>query len=310
MITEKCVKQIRLMGTVIDISVESLKAEQVVDKTIELLEYYEKMFSANSDSSELMKINHAAGLSPINVSQELYDLILIGKQHSVQEDSFLNIAIGPLIKKWKIGFDGASLPSKEEISTLIKQTNPEYIHLNPDNNSVYLEKKEMEIDLGALAKGYIADRIIDYYRKQEVESAILNLGGNVVVYGESHHPDGYFRIGIQNPKEPRSKCLAGIKAKNQSIVTSGIYERVLKVGEKTYHHIIDPKTGYPVETDVASLTIISDLSVDGEIWTTRLFGKNAKEIINIVNQLNDIDCIVIDKKNKVFTSESAQSNLI
>lgn len=168
----------------------------------------------------------------------------------------------------------------------------------------------MEIDLGALAKGYIADKIVDYYKEKQVHSAILNLGGNVVVYGQSHHPDEMFRVGIQNPKEPRSQCLTGVKAKNQSVVTSGIYERVLKVNNQEYNHIINPKTGYPVETNVASLTILSDLSVDGEIWTTRLFGKNSLEIVNKVNDLQNIECVVIDKENKIYVSEGIKSKLI
>ena len=183
--------------------------------------------------------------------------------------------------------------------------------LEDETQSVHLLDKGMFIDLGALAKGYIADRMIDYFRCEHVESAILNLGGNVVVYGEaSHHSDGQFRIGIQNPKEPRSRCLATIKVQNQSVVTSGIYERVLKADGKTYHHIINPQTGYPIETDVASLTIISKKSVDGEIWTTRLFGKDSQSIVDEVNHLDDIECIVIDKENQMSYSNNIKEKLI
>ncbi|MGX6969634.1 FAD:protein FMN transferase [Vagococcus bubulae] len=302
--------QIRLMGTVIDIKVSAVNAKKIVRKTVDKLVYYEKMFSANREDSELMAINLAAGEHPVVVSNELFELIRIGKYHSCQKNSFLNIAIGPLVKSWKIGFSGAKVPLKTDIESLLAITNPEKIKLNDEKKSVYLEQKGMFIDLGALAKGYISDRIVDYYKRQQIESAILNLGGNVIVYGEAPHKDGYFRVGIQNPREPRSKCLAGVKAKNQSVVTSGIYERVLKVGDETYHHIINPKTGYPVETDVASLTIISHLSVDGEIWTTRLFGKNSQEIVDEVNQLPEIECIVIDKENQLYYSIGIQSNLI
>lgn len=306
----KVVKQLHLMGTVIDITVVGNKAEEIVEKTVRMLEYYEKMFSANDDTSELMKINFNAGKTDTMVSPELYNLISLGKYHSIQDDSFLNIAIGPLIKEWKIGFEGALVPSKEVIESLLRKTNPEKIILSPNTHSIYLEDKQMEIDLGALAKGFIADKVVEYYKQQDITSAILNLGGNVVVYGESHHPDGYFRVGIQHPTEPRSHCLVTIQAKNESIVTSGIYERTLTVGKTIYHHIINPKTGYPIETDVASLTIISKRSVDGEIWTTRLFGKNTKDIISTVNQLDAIECVVIDKTNKVFTSEMIKTKLM
>lgn len=308
--SEQCTKQLHLMGTVIDVTVTAEFAEQIADETISLLYFYEKMFSANREDSELMTVNQAAGITPIVVSPELFELVSIGKHHSMGADSFLNIAIGPLIKEWKIGFDGAKIPSNQEINRLLKYTDPENIELNQEEKSIYLKKRGMEIDLGALAKGYIADKIVDYYKEKQVHSAILNLGGNVVVYGQSHHPDEMFRVGIQNPKEPRSQCLTGVKAKNQSVVTSGIYERVLKVNNQEYNHIINPKTGYPVETNVASLTILSDLSVDGEIWTTRLFGKNSLEIVNKVNDLQNIECVVIDKENKIYVSEGIKSKLI
>ena len=299
------------MGTVIDIKVVAEDAQKVVRKTVDELVFYEKMFSANSETSELMAINKAAGNHAVEVSDELFELISIGKYHSCQKNSFLNIAIGPLIKSWKIGFDGAKVPSDKEITELLALTDPKKIQLEESTKSVYLEEKGMFIDLGALAKGYIADRIVEYFDSKKIESAILNLGGNVVVYGEANnHTDGYFRVGIQNPKEPRSKCLAVVKAKNESIVTSGIYERMLKVGDETYHHIINPKTGYPVETDVASLTIISKLSVDGEIWTTRLFGMSSHEIVETVNQLESIECIVIDKNNQMYYSKGIESKLM
>lgn len=303
--------QIRLMGTVIDIKVVAENAQEVVIETTDKLVAYEQMFSANSDTSELMAINQAAGDCPVVVSDELYELISIGKYHSCQEKSFLNIAIGPLIKCWRIGFEGAKVPSDKEISELLALTNPQKIQLDEKKKSVYLEEKGMFIDLGALAKGYIADQIVTFFDREKIESAILNLGGNVVVYGEANnHEDGYFRVGIQNPREPRSKCLAVVKVKNQSVVTSGIYERVLKVGDEIYHHIIHPETGYPIQTDVASLTIVSTLSVDGEIWTTRLFGKNSEEIVEVVNQLEGIECLVIDKNNQVYYSKEIKSNLM
>ena len=120
----------------------------------------------------------------------------------------------------------------------------------------------MKIDLGALAKGYIADRIADFLKAEKVTSALINLGGNVLTFGPAlHNPDQKWRIGIQNPKETRNTNLMVLAIRDQSVVTSGIYERTFEIDGKTYHHIFNSQTGYPVSSDLASLTIISSLSV-------------------------------------------------
>src|SRR5699024_2569916 len=125
----------------------------------------------------------------------------------------------------------------------------------------------MAIDLGALAKGFIAERIIDYLKSIETQPALRNLGGNQVTMSTALKPsDRYWRIGIQNPIRTRGASQIILRVQDKSVVTSGIYERSLTKNGNTFHHILDAPTGYPVKTDTASLTIISDLSVDGEIW--------------------------------------------
>ena len=159
----------------------------------------------------------------------------------------------------------------------------------------------MKIDLGALAKGYIADRIADFLKAEKVTSALINLGGNVLTFGPAlHNPDKKWRIGIQNPKETRNTNLMVLAIRDQSIVTSGIYERTFEINGKTYHHIFDSQTGYPVSCDLASLTIISSLSVDGEIWTTRLFCSSLERIFQEVSSQPNLEAIIVDKDNRCF----------
>ena len=155
-------RRVRLMGTVIDVSIYHEEPEPLLDQVEALLHTYNKRFSANDDSSELMKINKAAGLHSVTVHPELFELIALGKWHSCQPGSHLNIAIGPLIQTWRIGFSDAKLPLPEEIPSLLEIINPNAILLSEENQSVFLKEKGMKIDLGALAKGYIADRIADF----------------------------------------------------------------------------------------------------------------------------------------------------
>ena len=169
----------------------------------------------------------------------------------------------------------------------------------------------MKIDLGALAKGYIADRLVDYLKETKVKSALINLGGNIITYGPAlKRADNLWRIGIQKPLSKRGESQVILKVDNQSVVTSGIYERLFDVGNDTYHHIFDPKTGYPVETELASLTIVSDLSVDCEIWTTRLFGHSPRDIIEELNQMDAIDGLVITKQGEIFYSDGLRNKIV
>ena len=305
-------KSLKLMGSHIDILIfDSIDAESILDDAVEMLKMYEHRFSANDDSSELMVVNHNAGIKAVEVHPDLFDLIKIGKVHSCAPNSFLNIAIGPIVQTWRIGFNDVKVPSKQEIDNLLEITDPNQIILDEEKQSVFLAKKGMAINLGALAKGYIADLMIDYMKKRGVESGLINLGGNVLAFGDAkHNPDLMWRIGIQNPVESRGNHLFTIGIKNQSVVTSGIYERKHTENGKTYHHILNPETGYPVKTNVAGLTIISTASVDGEIWTTRLFGKSVEDILDEVNSLPDIEAVVVTSEGKVYYTSGVLDRII
>ncbi|MGG5370206.1 FAD:protein FMN transferase [Enterococcus sp. AZ196] len=303
-------RTLHLMGTVIKLWLQHPKAEALLDEAEERLRDFEQRFSANAEDSELMKINHQAGIAPVKVDEELFELITIGKEQSLIADSALNIAIGPLIQEWRVGFQDANYPSAEKIQELLPLIDPSAIQLDEEQRTVYLEQAGMAIDLGALAKGYFADKIIAYFKAAEAEAAFIDLGGNVLTYGPApQRAEGRWRIGIQNPFLPRGNYVAVVKAQNESIVTSGIYERKFEWQGQTYHHIFDSRTGYPMQTDLASLTIVSEKSLDGEIWTTRLFGKNAREALAELNQLEGIDGIIITTDQQMAYSSGLKEKI-
>lgn len=297
-------ERIHMMGTVIDLLIEHDNPDPIMAEAIERLRVYEQRFSANRHDSELMAINHQAGQRSVVVHPQLYDLIKIGKYHSCADDSNLNIAIGPLIQTWRIGFQDAKVPSQAEIDELLRLTNPHHIILDDQEQTVFLKESGMKIDLGCLAKGYMADLLVDFLKNAGVTAALINLGGNIVGLGPVRQGQAEkWRIGIQDPQKNRNDYVTVLDIANQSVVTSGIYERSLKKDNQTYHHIFNPKTGYPTQTDVASLTIRSKQSVDGEIWTTRLYGHQSETIIDTLNQLDDIDGIVITQTGHVLYSK-------
>lgn len=302
-------KIIYLMGTKISLSIKGEETELLAEKAEEMLIRYNEIFSANSDHSQLGMIKKMAGIAPQKVDEELYELIKTGKKHSLNENSFLNIAIGPLIKLWRIGFTEAHVPDKESIEKVLELLNPELIQLDEENKTVFLQKKGMEIDLGAIAKGYFADKVMEFFKDHGAFSAMVDMGGNVLVHGDSPSDGSDWNVGIQNPFLPRGNAAALVKIRNQSVVTSGIYERVLEKEGSKYHHIFNSKTGYPMESNIASLTVVADRSLDCDIYTTELFGLDAVSIIRKMNIMKDLGAVVITLDGKLACTENLMERI-
>lgn len=304
-------RTIYLMGTVIKLWVAHEDKVELLPEVEKRLIDYEKRFSANDETSELMELKTQAGRVPVKLDEDLFELIKLGKEHSLAKDSFLNIAMGPLIQAWHIGFSDAKRPSDYTIQALLKKTDPKNVYLNEADKTVFLAKEGMSLDLGAIAKGYFADEILSYLKEKRATAALIDLGGNVLTYGLSpKQSDGLWHIGIQDPFEKRGKLVAVLKVHDKSVVTSGIYERTNRFNDKVYHHIFDQKTGFPVETELASITVVSDKSVEGEIWTTRLFGKKPTEVIAALNAVEGLSGIVITRKGEMLYSKSLEKQLV
>lgn len=297
------------MGTKISLYLKANDAKNLVSMACDMLLHYEEVFSSNAKDSQLAMLKKTAAIAPQKVDSQLYELIKIGHKHSLDQDSYLNIAIGPLIKLWKIGFEGANVPTQAAITHVLELLRPENIVLDDQNQSVSFLKEGIEIDLGCIAKGFFCDKIMDFFKEHNACCAMIDIGGNVLVFGESPSKNDTWKIGIQNPFLPRGNTVALVQIKNQSVVTSGIYERVFEKDGKKYHHIFDSKTGYPIENNIASLTIIADKSLDCDIYTTKLFGLDAASIIRIVNQRKDLSAIVITMDGKLAYTNNLRGNI-
>ncbi|WP_125766750.1 FAD:protein FMN transferase [Lapidilactobacillus wuchangensis] len=297
-------QKIYLMGTVITVTIDHPQAEQLLAEVERRLRIYEHRFSANDPTSELMRLATNAGRCWTVVNSELYDLIALGKTYSLLPNSNLNIALGPLVQQWRIGFDDAHVPTDAAIKQALTLTDPHQIELDQQRQAIYLTTPGMTLDLGSLAKGYIADLLATYLRQQHVQRALLNLGGNVVALTDSADGDQStpWQIGLRDPQGDQSQLLGTVALSNQSLVTSGIYERQLQVNGHRYHHIFDKRTGYPIVTDLASVSIKSPQSVDGELWTTMLFGKSASDILGIVAAMPGIECCLVSQTGQIYQS--------
>ena len=268
---EQQVGQHHALGTSITLQVFGARDKKVINDSFALIDHYEDMLTVNRDESEVMDVNHAAGKKAVQVSSGTYDLIKLAVEESRENFGF-NALIGPIVKLWSIGFKNAHVPEPEQIKERMKLIDPYSVDLNDLDQTVYLKKAGMELDLGGIAKGWIADRIRDLWRAYGVHAGIINLGGNILLVGDSpKRANGQWSVGVQDPKEPRGKNITSVMVPQCSAVTSGTYERYLEVAGHKYHHLIDPRTGYPVETNLAGVTTFTKDSVEAEIECKRLF---------------------------------------
>ncbi|MGJ0128809.1 FAD:protein FMN transferase [Pantoea sp. RHCKP32] len=266
-----------------------------------LIKQQENLFTVNRAASEVMAINHAAGQHPVVVSQPVFDLIACAHAVSLLPGSLFNLAIGPLVKCWKIGFQGHSVPSDAALQARLALTNPHEVILDADARSVMLARPGMEIDLGAIAKGYIADVVQAYLRQQQVSRALINLGGNVQTVGAPPDEAGW-AIGLKKPFGEKDALIGVIEVNNRSVVTSGIYERYFEQDGICYHHILDPHSGYPLDNALLSVTVISDRSLDGDIYTTLLYGLGVEQGIACLTDKPGIEAIFVTRDRQVICS--------
>ena len=268
---EQQVGQHHALGTSITLQIFGALDKSVINDSFTLIDHYEDLLTVNRDVSEVMEVNHAAGKHPVQVSSGTYDLIKLAVEKSRENFGF-NALIGPVVKLWAIGFKDAHVPTDNQIKERMKLIDPFSVDLNDSDQTVFLKKAGMELDLGGIAKGWIADRIKDFWMAYGVHAGIINLGGNILLVGDSpKRTSGQWSVGVQDPKEPRGNNIASVMVPQCSAVTSGTYERYLEVDGHKYHHLIDPRTGYPVETNLAGVTTFTRYSVEAEIECKRLF---------------------------------------
>ena len=176
------------------------------------------------------------------------------------------------------------------------------------NGTVFLTKTGMKLDLGAIAKGYAADDIAHLLISHKIKKAIIDLGGNIYALGEKE-PGENWNIGIRDPETERGEPVLSISVNNTSIVTSGIYERFFEVDGKKYHHILDPRTGYPVENELLSVTIVATSSMDADALSTSTFLLGTDKGMSLIEQTKNVDAIFINKKREVKLSSGLRGKI-
>ncbi|WP_270486116.1 FAD:protein FMN transferase [Blautia massiliensis (ex Durand et al. 2017)] len=276
------------LNTAVQITIYDSQDKALLNDCLALCDKYELIFSRTNEKSELYKLNHRKDVSdgdfgtdgpttpyPVSgtadtwhISEDLAALLSEGLDITRESDGAFDIAIAPLTSLWDFTAEDPEVPDDAAIQKALPLCSSDGVTI--DGEDITLPSDDIQFDVGAIAKGYIADRLKDFLIKKGVKSAIINLGGNVLCIGSK--PDGTpFKIGIQKPFADRNETEAVMDITGKSVVSSGIYERCFKQDGKLYHHILNPQTGYPYDNGLISVTIISDQSVDGDALSTTCF---------------------------------------
>lgn len=287
-----------LFDTIIKIQVLDSADESILDGLKTLCKKYDTMFSTTNENSELYKLNHAGG-QPVTVSDETAKLIQEGIHYSELSDGAFDITIEPVSALWDFKSDKPTVPTSDTIAEAVSHV--DYTKVDINGNTITLEDPKAGIDLGAIAKGYIADQVKKYLKKQGVKHAIINLGGNVDVIGTKLDGSKY-NIGIQKPFDESGEAITSVQLKDQTVVTSGIYERYFKKNGKLYHHILDPRTGYPCENNLYSVSIITDSSTKADALSTTCFLLGYKKGMELIKSMDGVEAIFITDDEKIHKS--------
>lgn len=257
-------------------------------------------------NSEVYKINHSSERR-IKVSDDIFYLLKKGKEYFNLTEGNSDLTIEPLVKLWSVGKKDFDIPSKDAVELAKKYVGFEKVKIE-DENYITLEKFQM-ISFASIAKGFATDEVRKIFLENGVESGVINLGGNVFVLGKKQD-NSYWNVGIQNPFKQTGEYMGVLSLANKSVVSSGGYERNSVKNNITYGHIIDVKTGCPVDNEMAGITIISDNSIDGDGLSTGLYILGYKRAIEIVDSLNGVECVCITKNKEVYLSEGLKGKFL
>lgn len=297
-----------LLGTVSRITLYDKQDGEIFKKGFDRIKEIEERMDFHTTTSEIAHINQRGYLEPVKVSHDTFSVVERALEMAKVSGGAFDPTVGPLVEAWGIGGDNPRRPPQDEIDHLLKLIDASKVVLNPDDLSIRLLVEGMKLDLGGIAKGYAADEVAKVLRESGVNSAIINLGGNVLTIGVK--PDGTsWRIGIQNPHTERGGHVAIVNVDSKTVVTSGPYERYFELDGVIYHHILDTKSGYPVVTDLLSVTIITDESIYADALSTTLYSLGLKEGMTLIDSLEGVEAIFIDNNDTIYLSEGFEEGL-
>lgn len=301
--TKKQTKKIFFaLGTVNTLTVFDENSEDALSRAKNRVMQLHKKLSAFDTNSEIGQINRGAGKYPVSVSADTLHLIASSVSYAQQTNGMFDITVHPLSMLWKNAIKQKALPSDAAITQKRELTNFRDILIDSDKSTVMLRHSGQALDLGAIAKGYAADEVKRIFLEENINDAIINLGGTVITLGESR------KVGIQNPLEKTGKPFGYLELEDKAIVSSGLYEQGFTLNGRTYHHIVHPKTGYPTQSDLLGVTLIGESAEELDALSTVSLMLGMKAAANLLS-LFGVEAVFITNQQRVYTTDKLKNKL-
>lgn len=301
-------QKILLMGSRFDITVvsdDSITGNHYIQTAISEIVRIERLITSWDSISETSQINKNAGIRPVKVSKELFSLIERSIAISKLTDGAFDISYASMDKVWKYDGSMQELPSDQVIKNSVLRVGYQNIRLDKESQTVFLLNKGMKIDFGANGKGYAADKAKELLISHGVKAGIINASGDMNTWGKQPNGEDWM-VAITNPFN-KNKAFGLLPITNGAVVTSGNYEKYVVLNGKRYSHIIDPRTGYP-STGIISVTVFAKSAELADALATAIFVMGTEAGLDRINQLPNIECIIIDEKGNILTSQNIKIN--
>lgn len=294
----------KMLGSSFEITVvakDTLQANLWINLGLEEVKRIENLISDWIPTTQISKVNQNAGTSSVKVNQEVFDLVERSIKISKLTSGAFDISYASMDKIWK--FDGTmtAMPTPEAVKKSVALVGYQNIHLNPKDTTIFLQNKGMKLGLGGIGQGYIADKIKSLLQEKGCKSGIVNVSGDVFAWGKQIDGSNW-KVAIVNPMN-KSKVFATFPLENSAVETSGNYEKYVTFNGKRYSHIIDPRTGYPV-SGVVSVSVFAKSTELADALATGIFVLGVEVGLDLVNQLEGIECIIIDENGRVYHSKN------
>ena len=296
------------MGTLVSITAvgrTQAEATAAITAGFQEVKRLEQLLSTWIPESELSQVNAAAGRSPVRVSLETMVLVRKSLQVAEMTEGAFNIAIGPAVDAWNISAE-PRLPTAEELAALKPLIDLQHVHTDVWERTIYLERLGMRVDVGGIGKGYAADQAVLMMKKAGAMAGVVALSGDIKAFGRL--PDGgAFRVGIQHPRK-EGEIIAEIDLQDEAISTAGDYERFFEKDGIRYHHILDPHTLQPAR-GCQSVSVIAKEGIWADGLDTGIFVLGAERGMELVEQLEDVEAIIVDRDGRVLISSGLRNRV-
>jgi thiamine biosynthesis lipoprotein len=300
----KCVEKYDFcMDTVVYQKVYGKNAEEAIDEATRKIRYLEGKLSFFQEESDIFQINIHAGKNWVKVSQDTIDVLQKAVEVSKSSNGAFDVTVGVLTDYWRQLKKNKKKPDKNQIQDLISLINYRDILINSEERLVKLIRFNQKIDLGGIGKGYAGEKVIDVYRDYSIQSGFINLGGNVVTIGKTHWNRNWI-IGIRDPFSEDGGIFGNLKVEDQAVVTSGGYERYYEINGFKYHHILDPRNGFPARLEWQSVTMVAESSSLADALSTAIFIMSRKELVGFLENFPSLGVILVAHPGEIVVSKN------